>query len=163
MLIRKCPCFHVIGIVSLLSTNVIVAEALDIRDYEAADECEEDVGQLRVTVTNVGEGGILTVELYNDPDNFLNKKGRERRIRVPAMPGEQKVCFDIENQGSYAVAAYHDIDGNRKLNKKWNMMPKEPFGLSNNPRLKLGFPKFKNSAFEIEQLGADITVNLQKP
>ena len=147
----------------IVSNGLLATEALDIRDYEAADVCEEAAKQVRVTVTNVGEGGILTVELYNDPDNFLNKKGRERRIRIPAQPGVQKVCFNIQDPGSYAVAAYHDIDGNRKLKKKWNMMPKEPFGLSNNPVLKMGFPKFKKSEFETGQLGADIVVNLKKP
>jgi uncharacterized protein (DUF2141 family) len=110
----------------------------------------------------VGAGGILSVELYHDPDNFLNKKGRTRRIRIPAAPGSHTVCFTIDQQGTYAVAAYHDVDGNRKLKKNWKMMPKEPFGLSKNPRLKFGFPKFSNSAFTTDSLGADIVINLQK-
>ena len=160
---RTSLLLHAFTALLLVSNASAASEELDIRDYEAADACEEDTNHVRVTVTNVGEGGILTVELYNDPDNFLNKKGRERRIRIPAQPGVQKVCFNIQSQGSYAVAAYHDIDGNRKLKKKWNMMPKEPFGLSNNPVLKMGFPKFKNSEFQTGQLGADIVVNLKKP
>ena len=139
------------------------SEKLDIRPYEAADQCEADIAQIRVTVNNVGSGGILSVELYHDPDNFLNKKGRTRRIRIPATEELHKVCFNIEQQGVYAVAAYHDVDGNRKLKKRWNMMPKEPFGLSRNPKLKFGFPKFSNSAFTTDSLGADITINLQEP
>ncbi len=147
----------------LLTSFIAEAVELDIRDYEAADECNEELAQVRVTVTNVGEGGILTVELYDDPDNFLNKKGRERRIRVAAVQGQQRVCFNIDREGTFAIAAYHDIDGNRKLKKRWNMMPKEPFGLSNNPKMKLGFPKFSNSAFEVDESGADLTIILQTP
>ena len=55
------------------------------------------------------------------------------------------------------------IDGNRKLNKRWNLMPKEPFGLSNNPEQHFGFPKFSDSAFIVDHSGADITINLQTP
>ena len=153
----------IISVFLFLTACFASATQLDIRDYEAADECNRELTQVRVTVTEVGEGGILTVELYNDPDNFLNKKGRERRIRIAAAKGEQKVCFNIDREGIFAVAAYHDVDGNRKLKKRWNMMPKEPFGLSNNPKMKMGFPKFKNSEFTVNDGGADIIIHLIRP
>lgn len=146
------------------SAFAIASERLDIRPYEAADPCDADSTQVRVTVNGVGPGGgILSVELYHDPENFLNKKGRTRRIRVPATEGQHVVCFNLQQQGTYAVAVYHDIDGNRKLNKRWNMMPKEPFGLSNNPEQHFGFPKFSDSAFTTDDSGADITIDLQTP
>jgi uncharacterized protein (DUF2141 family) len=147
----------------LCMSLAIAKEPLDIRSHEAADPCTPEIDQVRVTVNGVGSGGILSVELYHDADNFLNKKGRTKRIRIPASEGQHTVCFDLEKQGTYAVAAYHDVDGNRKLNKKWNMMPKEPFGLSNNPEQNFGFPKFSDAAFNTDALGADITVDLQKP
>tara|TARA_R110002073_G_scaffold195786_1_gene354821 strand:- start:1049 stop:1570 length:522 start_codon:yes stop_codon:yes gene_type:complete len=152
--------FFVAGLLVPVFANA--SKQLDIRSYEASDQCKADIAQVRVTVNNVGSGGILSVELYHDPDNFLNKKGRTRRIRIPAVGGQHMVCFNVEQQGTYAVAAYHDVDANRKLNKRWNLMPKEPFGLSNNPKLQFGFPKFNDSAFTTDGLGADITIHLQK-
>ncbi|MCB1947433.1 DUF2141 domain-containing protein [Nitrosomonas sp.] len=147
----------------LASPSVIAKEKLDIRPYEAPDPCDPGIAQVRVTVNGVGSGGILSVELYHDPDNFLYKKGRTKRIRIPATESQHKVCFNIEKPGTYAVASYHDIDGNRKLNKKWNMMPKEPFGLSNNPEQHFGFPEFSESAFTTDEFGADITIDLRQP
>jgi uncharacterized protein (DUF2141 family) len=144
------------------STITRASEQLDIRADEAADQCDADIAQIRVTVNNVGSGGILSVELYHDPKNFLSSKGRTRRIRIPATEEMHIVCFNVEKHGTYAVAAYHDIDGDRKLKRRWNKMPKEPFGLSNNPKLVFGFPKFSKSAFTTEDLGADITINLQE-
>lgn len=138
-------------------------EKLDIRPYEAPDQCNTTIAQVRVTVNGVGSGGILSVELYHDPDYFLYKKGRTKRVRIPASEGQHKICMDLEKQGTYAVAAYHDVDGNRKLNKKWNMMPKEPFGLSNNPEPHFGFPEFSESAFITDESGADITIDLRQP
>ena len=154
--------FFFIGLI--MSGFANASEQLDIRPYEAADACSSDSMQIKVTVNGVGAGGgILSVELYHDPDNFLNKKVRTRRIRVPATEGQHIVCFNLPQQGTYAIAAYHDIDGNRKLNKSWNMMPKEPFGLSNNPEQHFGFPKFSDSAFTIDHSSVNITINLLTP
>ncbi|MBX3628983.1 MAG: DUF2141 domain-containing protein [Nitrosomonas sp.] len=163
-LISKCVrlfSFFIVGItfVSLVDGK----EKMDIRPYEAADLCSSNIPQVRVTVKGVNNGGILSVELYHDPENFLNKKGRTKRIRIPATEEQHVVCFNLDKQGIYAVATYHDVDGNRKLNKKWNMRPAEPFGLSNNPKLRLGFPKFDDAAFTTGELGADIVINLQNP
>jgi len=160
---KSIKLFSLFILSATFSTSAVGIEKLDIRPYEATDLCNPDIPQVRVTVSGVGDGGILSVELYHDPNNFLNKKGRTKRIRIPASEGQHRVCFNLEKQGIYAVAAYHDINGNRKLNKKWNMMPEEPFGLSNNPESKFEFPKFSDAAFTTGELGADITIQLKRP
>jgi len=147
----------------LLSASTYAAQQLDIRPYEAPDECNNDVKQVRVTVNGVSFGGILTVGLYNDPDHFLFKKGRKQRIRIPATDEQHTVCFNLDEHGTYAVAAYHDIDADRKLKRRWNLLPGEPFGLSNNPEQFMGFPKFHDSAFTTEGTGADIVIELRQP
>ena len=157
----KFAAFCIFGL--LASSSILASEKLDIRPYEAADECSADIPQIRVTVNNVGSGGILSVGLYNNPNHFLKKKGRKRRIRVPATEGQHTICFNHDEPGIYAVAAYHDKDGNRKINRQWNLMPAEPFGLSNNPEQHFGFPEFRDSAFLADERGADIVINLQEP
>ncbi|QOJ24792.1 MAG: DUF2141 domain-containing protein [Gammaproteobacteria bacterium] len=138
-------------------------ETLNIRPGETPDACNTRSAQVRVTVNNMKAGGVLNVELYDDPDNFLFKKGRKRKVRIPAADGQQKVCMNLEQPGTFAVAVYHDIDADRKLKKRWNLLPEEPFGLSNNPKQQTGFPKFSDSAFTTGKLGADIVINLQQP
>ena len=136
--------------------------ALDLRDGDASDVCRSDTPQIRVTVNGVQDYGILTVEVYNDdPKTFLSKEGRIRRTRDAAENGPQEVCINVPGAGTYAVALYHDEDGNRKLARKWNFLPKEPFALSNDPKLKLRKPRHHEAAFEAGDLGADITVNLR--
>lgn len=139
------------------------AETFNIKPHETPDACNARIAQVRVTVNNVGAGGVLNVELYDDPEHFLFKEGRKRKVRIPAAQGQQKVCMNLEQPGTYAVAAYHDKDSDRKLKKQWNMLPREPFGLSNNPEQPAGFPKFSDSAFTTGKLGADIVINLKQP
>ncbi len=153
----------ILALVLLIPTPSQASEALRIKPHEAPDPCNTDIAQVRVIVNGVGSGGILNVGLYDDPDNFLFKKGRKRTVRIPAAEGQQKVCMNLEQPGTYAVAAYHDRDGNRKLKLRWNSLPEEPFGLSNNPEQHTGFPKFSDSAFTTGSLGADIVIDLKQP
>lgn len=140
-----------------------VADVLDLRPGDEADTCDPAIPQVRATVNGVEAYGILLVEIYrDDPKNFLEKEGRIARARVAAEDGPQTVCLNIEGPGTYAVASYHDQDGDRKLDKKWNRLPKEPFALSTNPRLRLRKPRFREAAFEAGELGADIELNLRE-
>lgn len=137
-------------------------QVLDLRPEDAADVCNAETAQIRTTVNGVQGYGILLVEVYgDDADNFLSREGRLRRVRVAAEDGPQTVCINIEGPGTYAVASYHDQDADRKLDKRWNRLPKEPFALSNDPKLKLRKPRLYEAAFEAGELGADITVNLR--
>ncbi|MEM6626814.1 MAG: DUF2141 domain-containing protein [Pseudomonadota bacterium] len=136
---------------------------LDIRDYEAPAICVPGSGQVQVTVEGVSAGGILAVELYRPSErDFLKKKSRIHRIRVAAEDGPQIVCFEAQPPGRYAVATYHDKNGNRDLDQKFNLSPKEPFGLSTNPKLRWGLPKFEEADFEVPEEGAAITIQLVK-
>lgn len=147
----------------LLSTQASATQPFNIKPHEAPDACNARIAQVRVTVNNVGAGGVLNVELYDDPEHFLFKAGRKRKVRIPAAEGQQKVCMNLEQPGTYAVAVYHDKDGDRKLKKHWNLLPREPFGLSNNPAQPAGFPKFSDAAFSTGSLGADIVIDLKQP
>ena len=137
------------------------SDALDIREKDRPDVCDPSRTQVHLTVANIRtDEGMITAELYrDDQDGFLNKKGRLRRVRAPAAVGSVKVCIDAE-PGTYAAAAYHDRNGDRDLDKKWNMMPKEPFGLSNNPEPKFGWPKIAPSLFVIGEPGGVVSITL---
>ena len=141
----------------------VVHPTLELYERDASDPCVLDTPQIRVTAQNIYPEGILKLELYNHEDGFLFKKGRLRRIRVEAMQSPMEICFDVPATGTYAVAGYHDIDGNRKLKKKWDFTPKEPYGLSNNPQYKKKkLPKFEDAAFHVGEKGADIEITFQK-
>lgn len=131
------------------------SENLDIRPDEGGAICGATTPQLEVLISGVRAQGILTVELYQPSErDFLRKASRLKRVRVPAQDGTQVVCFDIEKAGQYALAAYHDLDSDRKLARKWNRLPDEPFALSNGQKLELRMPKFEDAAI---QAGEEMT------
>ena len=138
-------------------------QTLDIRPYEAPAVCGAQTPQLEVHVTGVEARGILTVELYTPSKrDFLRKASRLKRIRVPAENGSQTVCFNLPAAGTYALAAYHDVDADRDLARHWNMMPAEPFAISSDKPLRLGVPKFEEAAFSAGEKTTWIELELQK-
>jgi uncharacterized protein (DUF2141 family) len=155
----------VIALAGLLPVAAASAtDRLDIRPHEAAAVCGASTPQIEVTVTGLRTVGILTVELYEPSErDFLRKGSRLHRIRVPAKGPQQTVCFDIEAPGEYAVAAYHDLNANRKLDRKWNMLPAEPFALSKRGSLPLRMPVFQDAAFTAKGEQTRIELVLQKP
>ena len=52
--------------------------------------------------------------------------------------------------GRYAVAAFHDENGNEKLDRAWSGMPQEPYGFSNGVRGSiLGPPDLAEQLFSL--------------
>lgn len=152
-----------LALAALMGASLAGASTLDIRPGEAPATCGARAPQIAVSVAGVQAGGILTVELYRPSTrDFLRKASRLHRVRVPAVEGQQTVCFDVERAGTYAVAAYDDLNADRKLARKWNMLPAEPYALSNNRPLRLEFPKFEDAAFDVPPSGAKIRIELQK-
>ena len=155
----------VVSLCGLLYTTMSAiseeSPVLDIRPDEAAAVCGAQPLQVEVTVTNTSAQGILAVELYeeNEPD-FLTSRARLHRIRVPAEENQQTVCFNVSTPGVYAVATYHDLDADRRFDRKW-FLPDEPFGLSNNPRLRLRKPRFEEAAFVVGEEGASVSIELR--
>ncbi|ABI78213.1 conserved hypothetical protein [Hyphomonas neptunium ATCC 15444] len=136
---------------------------LNIREDEGGAICGSRSPQIEVQVNGVHAEGILTVELYKPSSrDFLKKASRLKRIRVPAEDGSQTVCFNVDAAGSYALAAYHDINGDRELDRQWNMLPAEPFALSNNQKLKLRMPKFEEAAFKAGEQTTVVRLDLRK-
>jgi len=135
-------------------------KGLKLYDKDKSDICVPGALQIRVTVHNVYEKGILKLELFGER-KFLKKEGKLRRIRVPAENEKQLVCINLPTPGEYAVVGYHDIDGDRRLKKSWNFTPKEPYGLSNNPEIKaLRLPKFSETSLAVPMEGVDIDIHL---
>lgn len=136
-------------------------EVLELYPTDGGEPCILGTLQIRVQVNHVTKVGIMKLELYNSEDGFLNKKGRMRSIRVAAEDGPQMICINVPEPGVYAIAGYHDLDGDRKLDKRWDFTPDEPYGLSNNPVIKKRrIPKFEEAQFDVGIAGENIVINL---
>jgi len=146
-----------------LLTTASAGEELDLRPEDEPAACGASPLQVEAVVHGVTPVGILTVEIYEPSErHFLRSDSRLKRVRVAAEDGPQSVCFDIPGPGEYALAAYHDINANRKLDRRWNRMPAEPFALSNNQELRMRMPRFEEAAIEVDENGAVVELVLEE-
>jgi uncharacterized protein (DUF2141 family) len=125
--------------------------------------CTGDPNEIVVRIENVKESvGLMTAELYrNEPDNFLKKAGRELRIRVAAKAPATELCIHAPEPGQYAVVAYHDENANQKFDKTGIGFPAEPYGLSQNPKIRFAPPPLEKTLFSVEPTGASVAIKLR--
>jgi uncharacterized protein (DUF2141 family) len=105
--------------------------------------------RLTVQVTGVRQAtGEVAITLYpDDKRRFLAKGGKLARQRVRAA-STVRACFWVP-QGSYAVAVYHDRDGDRDFDRTLVGLPAEGFGFSNDPETKTGLPSLSAVRFRV--------------
>jgi len=92
--------------------------------------------------------GEVAITLYpDDKRRFLAKGGKLARQRVRAA-ASVRACFWVP-EGLYAVAVYHDADGDRDFDRTVVGLPAEGFGFSNDPDTKTGLPPFAAVRFRV--------------
>jgi uncharacterized protein (DUF2141 family) len=104
-----------------------------------ADECGggPPTGvKVNIRIENVhASQGIMTLTMYgSDPHKFLAKGGSLKVERDAARAPAQTMCWWAPGPGTYAAVVYQDLDSNKKFNYNLFTGPKEPWGLTRNPK-----------------------------
>jgi acyl-CoA reductase-like NAD-dependent aldehyde dehydrogenase/uncharacterized protein (DUF2141 family) len=107
--------------------------------------------------------GNIAYLVFASSDGFPNNKAKAvKHGFVSLSPVSDAVTIDAGEfaPGTYAVAVYQDVNGNRKLDSGFLGIPKEPVGASNNPHPRFGPPTFQQCAFEIGKADKQISISL---
>lgn len=80
---------------------------------------------------------------------------------APARVGMTMVTVTGLPPGRYAVQAFHDENGNGKIDQELFGIPKEGVGFSNDARIKLGPPKWTDAMFDTTGGEQAIKLNLR--
>lgn len=114
---------------------------------------------LTVDIQNIKSlTGQMNVAIFRPCDKFPDCRPLDGK-RVDVRNGRLQVAFDVE-PGEYAVAVYHDINNNGKLDTKLFGIPKEPFGFSNNYRPIVSAPNFDDCRITIGSTDKTISIKL---
>jgi uncharacterized protein (DUF2141 family) len=124
-----------------------------------AQEESSHVGRIKICIGNLrNSDGMVGVALYQAKEGFPDKTERAFEGKKVAAGDHCVVMFENLPYGTYAISVLHDENGNGKMDKTIIGIPREGFGTSNNPKVRMGPPSFSESSFDLDK--AEVTLNI---
>lgn len=106
--------------------------------------------QLSVNVTGVKTSeGKISVAVYNTSEGFLKFDKVYMSNSVTAEKGTTQLIITDLTEGEYALAVFHDKNGNNELDTNFIGIPKEPIGFSKAKMKMFGPPSFEECTFHV--------------
>ncbi|MEN3973146.1 DUF2141 domain-containing protein [Sphingomicrobium sp. XHP0235] len=106
---------------------------------------------LTVDVSNVrNDHGKLRICMTRNVDEFLDcrEDPKSVKVSVPAFRDAGKVEVTGLSAGEWSLLLMHDENGDGKMKKSLGM-PREGFGFSNNPAIRMGPPRAEDVRFTL--------------
>jgi uncharacterized protein (DUF2141 family) len=113
------------------------------------------VSQLR---SNNGQVGCM---IYGSPKGFPTDSSAALQRRWCALDKGASACvFDPIPAGDYAVACFHDENGNGKLDRGLFGIPTEGTVVSNHAKGFMGPPSFKDAKFSFSGVSGELRLRM---
>jgi uncharacterized protein (DUF2141 family) len=106
--------------------------------------------------------GLLCIRLFSNSKDFPGGNGASAQRECVKIT-EEPVKFTFKNltPGSYAVAVFHDENGDRTLNRNGAGMPLEGYGFSNNPIIRQKAPNFGQAIFLVAGPNTGVKIQMK--
>jgi len=117
---------------------------------------------LSLTITSsVPEAGNLHLAIYDSGEGFASRKELLSIVR-PSTGKPVSLEVNLPASGKYVLAAFHDLNGNGKLDTNLFGAPVEPYGFSEQPPSKWREPRFEEIATSVTTGSETIRIDLKK-
>ena len=105
--------------------------------------------------------GHLIFGVFAQKDGFPSDSSKSVNWQVKSIDAD-KVVFTCElPPGRYGASILHDENANNKMDTNFLGIPKEGYGVTNNPKPKRRSATFAESLFTLPPEGATMTISLQ--
>ena len=107
--------------------------------------------EIHINVKNIDNvTGFVHFALYNEKKKFLSESekfiGLKKKTENVLKEG---IVVKNLKAGIYAIAVYHDENNNGQFDRLF-AIPLEKYGFSNNAKVFLGPPTFKEASFQVK-------------
>ncbi|WP_170294691.1 DUF2141 domain-containing protein [Roseospira navarrensis] len=142
---------------ALLLSLAAVAPAVPV-----AAETPPAAAPLALTITNVSSAeGTVYVAVYDTPDAFLDADRKRLGAKAPAEAGTVRLLVEGLPPGRYAIAVFHDENGNGEFDTGLFGVPLEGFGFTRDPSVVPSLPDFEDAAISLEPPEAQATLRMR--
>lgn len=109
-------------------------------------------------------GKQVRVALYDRAQGFSEDRDGSAALQkkqVEAKSDTVQTVFSGLEPGRYAVAAFSDLNGNRRLDSNFVGKPTEPYGYSRDARNFFSAPGFEQAAFDLDEKGSMQVIHMK--
>ena len=117
---------------------------------------------VKLSITNLKKmKGNLAIEFYRNVENYTKGQNAFKKLYVPVNDLDKyETVFKNIEPTYYAVKVYLDTNNNKKLDKSFLGVRKEPYGFSTNANPILREPTFEEAKIEMTEENNVIVIRL---
>lgn len=104
---------------------------------------------ITVTIENITNNNGNVILGLHTKNTFMKGQGIAS-AQSKIVDGKIAVTFENVDPGTYAIMALHDENENKRMDYQDNGMPKEAYGVSNNP-MSYGPPQYATAKFDLKE------------
>ena len=105
--------------------------------------------------------GAVFAGFFDKPDSFPGTEFAVGCISKERIANGKVTIKCTIDPGSYAVAIFHDENSNGEFDRNFLGIPKEGYGFSRNPELKMRPPDFTEALFEVGEVDLEMTIQMR--
>ncbi len=141
--------FPVAALLLMESVGGTTAQAQEGRLTGSLGNPEAPAHRLIVTVHTRNNDGKVYCAIWRGPEGYPTEREHNAgETRDVALANDRGVCvFDDVTPGEYAVAVFHDENGNNDLDRNLFGIPSEGTGASNDAHNMFGPPSYEDARF----------------
>jgi len=120
-------------------------------------------GSLVISIeADVKKRGNIHVAVFQNETTFKKKSGGVFEKVLPYSGGD-KYGLEVSAlaYGRYSVAVFQDLNGNGRLDANTLGIPTEPYGFSNNPKVKWSAPTFAETAVSLKSPSISLSIAMK--
>lgn len=104
--------------------------------------------------------GAVMMALYDSEEGYRSGKP-VRGVMIPVNQADAETLVEGLPAGTYAVKAFHDIDGDGKMTSNPFGMPLEPYAFSNNAKANGGPASWADAAFTVKAGDTRVSITIK--
>lgn len=138
---------------------VVLSIALWLR---AEAPATQPLAKLRIEVVDIrSEKGQLIFGVFRSADGFPSDRDKALNWQIRKSDGKPTI-FECElPPGRYGASVLHDENSNHKMDTNLIGIPKEGYGVTNNPKPRFRAAKFDETRFTLPPEGATLKISIQ--
>jgi uncharacterized protein (DUF2141 family) len=119
------------------------------------------VARLTLRVVDLrNHDGDLILTVFRTADGFPADHAKSVNCQVRPANGDGVFTVDLP-PGTYGASVLHDENRNGRIDTNFLGIPKEGYGVTNNPKPRRRAATFGEATFSLPATGADLTLSIQ--